>query len=115
VLQQRQQRALAVVQGDVVEIVEHPRLGQFAQLGVDEAAAEHGDDGRDVRLDRLGDAEGAIDVAGKGRRDQHHLRRVAVTGFQGQVAQRASTRFGGAASAAASGSKVGWLCASDSA
>jgi hypothetical protein len=37
VLQQRQQRALAGVQRDEVEVVKHARLGQLAQLGVDES------------------------------------------------------------------------------
>jgi hypothetical protein len=89
VFEQRQQRTLAVVERDVVEIVEDPRLGEFAQLGIDEAAAEHGDDGAVVGLDRLGDAEGAIDIAGKGRRHQHHIGRVSPHGVQRQLAQRA--------------------------
>jgi hypothetical protein len=49
-LEQRQQRALAVVQRDVVEMVEHPGLGQLAQFGIDEAAAQHGDDGGSAAL-----------------------------------------------------------------
>jgi hypothetical protein len=87
--EQGQQRALAVVQRDVVEMVEYPRLGQLAQLGIDEAAAEHGDDGRILRLDRLRDAEGAIDIAGKGCREQHHAGRVAPQRVERQLAQRA--------------------------
>jgi hypothetical protein len=88
VFEQRQQGALAVVEHDVVEEVEDARLGEFAQLGVDEAAAQHGDDLRVARLDRLGDAEGAIDIAREGRREQHHVRRVARHGGQRQLAQR---------------------------
>ena len=57
--QQREQRALAGVERDEVEEVEDTRLGQLAQLGVDEAAAQRGDDRRVVRLDRLRDAERA--------------------------------------------------------
>ena len=45
VLEQREQRPLAVVEGDEVDVVEHARVGQLAQLGVDVAAAEH-DPGR---------------------------------------------------------------------
>ena len=41
VLDQREQRRLAVVERDEVDVVEHARLGQLAQLGVDVAAAEH--------------------------------------------------------------------------
>jgi hypothetical protein len=88
VFQQRQQGALAVVEHDVVEEIEDARLGEFAQLGVHEAAAQHGDNLRVARLDRLGDAEGAIDIAREGRGEQHHLRRMARHGGQRQFAQR---------------------------
>ena len=37
---QREQRRLAVVERDVVDVVEHARIGELAQLGVDVAAAE---------------------------------------------------------------------------
>jgi hypothetical protein len=44
VFEQREQRLLAVIERDVVEVVEDARLGEFAQLGIDVAAAEYGDD-----------------------------------------------------------------------
>ena len=47
VLDEREQRPLAVVERDVVDVVEHARLGELAQLGVDVAAAE-----RDARRRR---------------------------------------------------------------
>jgi hypothetical protein len=93
-LDQREQRALAGVERDVVEEVEHARLGQLAQLGVDEAAAEHGDDARVVRLDRLRDAEGRVHRAGEGHRDQHQRRRVALDGGEHQRPQRAVDQVG---------------------
>jgi len=68
VLDQGQQRAFAVVEGDVVEIIEDARLGEFAQFGIDPAAAEDGDDLRVFGLDCLSDAEGGIDRAGEGCR-----------------------------------------------
>ena len=40
VLDERQQRRLAVVERDVVDVVEDARVGELAQLGVDVAAAE---------------------------------------------------------------------------
>ena len=55
VLDQRQQRALAVVQGDVVDVVEHARVGEVAQLGVHVAAAQH-DAGRGRQLPARGRA-----------------------------------------------------------
>ncbi len=41
VLEQAQERPLAGIEGDVVEAVEHARLGELAQLGVDVAPADH--------------------------------------------------------------------------
>ena len=94
VLDQREQRALAGVERDVVEVVEHARLGELAQLGVDEAAAEHGHDGRVVRLDRLRDAKGRVHRAGERHRDQHQGRRVALHGRERQRDQRAVDEVG---------------------
>ena len=88
VFEQRQQRALAVVQRDEVEMVEHAGLGELAEFGVHEAAAEHRDDGRVVGLDGLGDAEGRIHRARKRHRQQHHLGRVAGEGVEGEALQR---------------------------
>jgi hypothetical protein len=89
VLQQRQRRALAGVEREVVEVVEHARLAQLAQLGVDIAAAQRRDDVRVPRLDGLGDAEGGIDRAREGHRRQHQRRAVAFHGLQRQALQRA--------------------------
>ena len=72
-LDERQQRPLAAVQRDDVDEVEQARLGQLAQLGVDEAAAQRDGDGRIVRLDRLRDAQRAVHRAGEGHRQQHHV------------------------------------------
>ena len=63
VLDQREQRPLAGVQRDEVEVVEHARFVQLAQLGVAVAAAEHRDDCGSRALDGLRDAERAVDVA----------------------------------------------------
>jgi len=115
VFEQRQQRALAVVEGDEVEVVEDARLAELAQLGVHEAAAEHRDDCRVGRLDGLGDAEGGIHRARKRHRQQHHLGLVAGQGFQRRRRRVSSTSVGGAARARARGSKVGWAIARDSA
>jgi hypothetical protein len=87
VLQQRQQRPLAGVQRHIVEVVEHPHVAQFAQLGVDEAAAQHGDKGRVLRLQALRDAKGRIHRARERHREQHQLRLVALQRLQGQRVQ----------------------------
>ena len=63
--QQIQQRPLAVVERDVVEVVEHARIAQLAQLGVDVAAAENQRRLGRRRADRARHAERAVDVAGK--------------------------------------------------
>ena len=92
--EQGQQRAFAIVEGDVVEIVEHPRLAEFAQFGIDEAAAKNRDDRRVVRLDRLRDAKRAIHVAGEGRRHQYYGRRMPLHGCQRQLVQDAVDQIG---------------------
>ena len=114
-LKQSQQRPLARIEGDEVEVIEQPWLGQLAQLGVDEAAAEGQHDGRVMGLDGLRNAKGRVHRAGEGHRDQHDRRRMAGDGGQGQRMQGVVDRFFGATSAAARGSKVGWLVASFSA
>jgi hypothetical protein len=73
------------VERHVVKVVEHARLGQLAQLGVDKAAAQHGDDVRVLRLDGLRNAKGRIHRAGEGHRQQHHGGPVALDGLQGQA------------------------------
>jgi hypothetical protein len=85
VLKQGDDGLLAVIQRDVVEIIENPCFLQFAQFGIDIAAAERNDDGRVVRLDRLRDAEGGIDGTGEGHGNQHQIRFVAVDGRNGQI------------------------------
>ena len=88
VIQQDQERALAIVQGDVIEIIEHQRLGEFAQLRVDVAATECNDDRRMARLDRLGDAKRRVDIAREGDRHQNQRRAMPRHRVQGQVVQR---------------------------
>ena len=95
IFQQRENRALAVVERDVVEIIEDARLFQLAQFGIDVAAAEHGDDVRVHGLDRLRHAEGGIDRAGEGHGEQHDVWTVAVNGRQGQFFEGASISVGG--------------------
>ncbi|MNL18715.1 hypothetical protein D3C87_1398720 [compost metagenome] len=87
-LHQGLQGALAGIQGDVIEVIEHARVFQFTQLGIDETAAQHGDDARVLRLDGLSDPEGRVNGAGKRHRHQHHRRLVARQCFYRQVAQR---------------------------
>jgi len=69
-------------------VLEHTRLGQLAQLGVDVAAAQRGDDRRVDRLDRLRDAEGRVDRARERHRHQHERRPVALDRGQRQLAQQ---------------------------
>ena len=95
-LDQREQRAFAGVQRDEVEEVEHARLGQLAQLGVDEAAAERGDHVRVPRLDGLRDAQRRVHRAGKRHRQQHQ--RAAGADRLPRASAwpaRSSTRLGG--------------------
>ena len=82
-----QQRPLARIQRHEIKIVEHLRLGQFAQLGIDESATEHGHDARIVCLDRLRNAKGAIDRTGERHRQRHDLRLMARDGRQAQLDQ----------------------------
>ena len=91
--QQVQQRTLAGIERHIVEVVEHARLGQLAQLGVDVATAEHGDDLGLLPLDRLRDPERRVDRARKRHRDQHDARlmrgdRIACQPMQDLVDQR---------------------------
>jgi len=88
VFQQRQQWALARVQGHVVEVVEHARVGQLAQFGVHKAAAQHGGDVRVARLDGLRDAERGVHRAGEGHRQQHHGGLVAGDGLVRELLQQ---------------------------
>ena len=67
--QEIQQRPLAVVERDVVEVVEHARIAQRAQLGVHPAAAEDQRGFRRRGADRARHAERAVHVAGEGRGD----------------------------------------------
>ena len=90
---QRQQRPLAAVQRDHVDEVEQARLGQLAQLGVDEAAAQRDGDGRIVRLDRLRDAQRAVHRAGEGHRQQHQRGRWRAIS-RAQALQRAIDQVG---------------------
>ncbi len=75
--EQAQERALAVVERHVVEAVEHPRLSEIAQLGVDVAAAQDRARRRPRALDRAGEAERAVDVAGERRADPDDVGAVA--------------------------------------
>ena len=88
-LEQGQQRTLAGIKGDEVKAVEHSWLGQLSQFGVDETAAQHGDDRRVLRLDGLRDAKRCIDRAWERHRQQHHIGLVAFQGRQCQAVQRA--------------------------
>jgi hypothetical protein len=94
-------------------VVEHARLGQLAQLGVDEAAAQHRDDVGKLGLDGLGDAKCRIHRAGKGT-DSSTVgwwRRAASRVSSARVS---STRSGGG-QGLGQRVEVGWLPASDSA
>ena len=94
VLDQGQQRALAAVQGDEVDVVEQARLAQLAQLGVDEAAAQ-GDGDRGVGgLDRLGDAQRRVQRARERHRQQHQGRAVRGQGLARQARQGAVDQVG---------------------
>ena len=95
VLDEREYRAFARVQGDEVHEVEDARLFEFAQLGVHVAAA-HGDAHRGVRgLDGLGHAQRGVHRAGEGHRQEHQLRLVARHGGQREVLQGLVEQGGG--------------------
>ena len=95
--EQRENRSLAIIERDVVDIIEDARLFQFAQLGIHPAATEHRDDFRVVCLDRLGHAECSIDRAGEGHGKQHDIGIATVNGkncqfFKSAVDQRWRSR-----------------------
>jgi len=89
IFEQGEDGLFAVVECDVVEVIENPRFLQFAQFGIDIAAAQRDDDGRIMRLDGLRDAEGGIDGAGEGHRNEDQIRLAAVNGNFGQILQGA--------------------------
>ena len=93
-LEQRQQRAFARIQRHEVEVVEHARLCQLAQLGVDKAAAQHGGNLREATLDGLGNAERRIGRARKGHGQQNHRGLVTLHGLQRQALQHLVHQIG---------------------
>ncbi len=72
---QREQRPLAVVKRDEVDIVEDAGIGQAPQFGIGIAAAQCDRQVRLPTLDGLGDAERSVQIAGKrhGEADQCRL------------------------------------------
>ena len=86
-LEQGEQRSLAAIERHEIKELEHARLGELAQLGVDIAAAEHGDDAGPQRLDRLRDAERTVHRARDRHRDEQHLRVVLFDRCHGERLQ----------------------------
>ena len=86
-LEQGEQRSLTAIERHEIEELEHAWLGELAQLGVDIAAAEHGDDAGAQRLDRLCDTERAVHRARERHRDEQDLRVVLLEGCEGEGLQ----------------------------
>ncbi len=90
--QQIEQRPLAVIERDVVEVVEHARIAQRAQLRVHPAAAEDQLRVRRRGADRARHAEGAVDVAGEGRRDGDDVGLLRGEQFARELVERLDRR-----------------------
>ncbi len=71
--QQIHQRALAVIERQIVEVVEHARIAQRAQLRVHPAAAEHQLRLRRRRADRARHAKGTVHIAREGSGDRDDI------------------------------------------
>lgn len=96
IFQDGEEGAFAVVEGDEVEIVEDAGVAEFAQFGVDVAAAEDGCDLGVCGADGLGDLESAEDVAGERDGDTDDLGLVLVQQVEGEFVDGVSDEgFGG--------------------
>ncbi len=86
-LEQREHRRLAVVERHVVDVVEHARIGELAQLGVDVAAAEDQPGRRRDRLRGARDPERAVEVARERRGQADHVGAVLRDELGGQLVE----------------------------
>ena len=78
VLDDVEQRALAVVEREVVDVVEEARLARVAHRGVEEAAAGHHHGVLVPLLHPLADAQRPVEVAREGHREAHQVRPVRL-------------------------------------
>ena len=96
-----QQWTFAGVERHEIEVVEDPWLLQGAQLSIAITAAQYRDDGRVHLLDGLRDPKRAVDIARKGRGDEHqgrlmrrqHVERQCVQNCVDQIVWRIERRL----------------------
>src|SRR3954452_24756250 len=71
--QEIQQRTLAIIEGHIVEIIEHPRIPQGAQLRVDPPSPEDQPAVRCDGADSPRHPESTVDVTGKRSGHSHNI------------------------------------------
>ena len=87
-IHQGQKRALAVVQRDEVAGIEHARVAELPQLGVDVAATEHDLRRRALRLHDARDPERAVEVAGERHGQADDVGRVGADAFAREIVEQ---------------------------